>query len=152
MKPKINYGFRGEGITYHLSNKSIDLSFTWVNGARIYTETIVKWEDGSSLTADEKKRLFFEVARFVGKNSEKPIIVINIDDPFCALWEELCSANEGLINHIEYTSKEEQYQFERNMYLEFINVGKTVNIDGVDISNEKDLDDFLEKRRKDRAD
>jgi hypothetical protein len=148
MKPTIKYGFRGEDITYRLSNKSLELSFTWINGARIYTETIAKWEDGSTLTADEKKRVFIEVIRFVGKEGEKPIIVININDPSRDLWEELCLINGVLINNIEYTSKEEQYQFERKMYLEFINAGKKVNIDGVDISTEKELDDFLQTRRK----
>jgi len=152
MKSKIDFGFRGEDISYHLSNKSMYVSFSWIDGARIYTESIAKWEDGSSLTAAEKKRVFIEVVRFVEKNREKPIMVINIDDPCRALWEELCSINEVLINDIEYTSKEEQYQFERKMYLEFINAGKIVNIDGIDISNEKDLDDFLQKRRKNQAD
>jgi hypothetical protein len=130
----------------------LDLSFTWINGARIYTETIAKWDDGSILTTDEKKRIFIEVIRFVGKKGEKPIIVININDPSRSLWEELCSNNEDLINNIEYTSKEEQYQFERKMYLEFINAGKIVKIDGIEISNEKDLDDFLQKRRKNHTD
>ena len=105
MPSKIDYGYRGEGITYRLSNKSLDLSFTWINGPRIYTETIAKWEDGSVLTADEKKRVFIEILRFVGKKREKPIIVINIDDPSQALWEEQCSTNGDLINKIEYTSK-----------------------------------------------
>ena len=150
-KAKIKYGFRGEGISYRLPNKSLDLWFTWMNGARIYTETIAKWDEGSILTADEKKRVFIEVVRFVGKRDEKPIIVINANDPSRALWEELCSTYEVLINNIEYTSREEQFQFEREMYLEFIKAGKKVNIDGIEISNEKDLDDFLQKRRKNHA-
>ena len=148
---KIEYGFRGEGIIYRLPNKSIELWFTWIDGERIYTETIEKWDDGSILTDDEKKMVFNEVVRFVGKEGELPIIVINADDPNKSLWEELCSTNQALIKNIEYTSKEEQYQFEREMYLEFINAGKKVNIDGIDISNEKDLDDFLQKRRKNHA-
>jgi hypothetical protein len=152
MKPKIEYGFRGEGIIYSLLNKSTYLWFTWMNDARIYTETIAKWEDGSILTEEEKTRVFIEVVRFVGKECEKPIIVINIDDPSRSLWEELCSINAVLIKNIEYTSKEEHYQFERKMYLESINAGKKVSIDGIEISSEKDLDDFLQKRRKDQAD
>ena len=132
MKSKIEYGFRGEDITYRSLNKSIQVGFSWVNGARLYSETIDKWEDGSNLTAEEKKRVFNEIVRFVGKNREKPIIVINIDDPSQALWEDVCSINEILINKVEYTSKEEQYQFERDMYLELIIAGKIVNIDGID--------------------
>lgn len=151
MISKIEYGFRGEDITYRLSNKTLYIGFTWINGARIYTETIAKWEDGSLLSEGEKKRVFVEVVRFVGKDREKPIIVINRDDPSRSLWEELCSIIEGLITKIEYTSKEEQYQFQRNMYLEFINAGKIVTIEGIEFSNEKELDDFLEKRRKDRS-
>jgi hypothetical protein len=148
---KIQYGFRGEGISYLLPEKSIDLWFTWTNGARIYTESIAEWDDGSVLTADEKTRVFIEVVRFVGKRDEKPNIVINADDPSRTLWEELCSTHKVLINNIEYTSGEEQYLFEREMYLEFISAGKKVNIDGIEISNEEDLDDFLQKRGKNHA-
>ena len=58
MKFKIEYGFRGEGIKYRLANKSMEIEFTWINGPRIYTETITKWEDGSILTEGEKKSVF----------------------------------------------------------------------------------------------
>ncbi len=44
---KIQFEFRGEGITYRLPDKYMHLWFTWTNGARIYTDTIAKWEDGS---------------------------------------------------------------------------------------------------------
>ena len=150
-KSKIEYGYRREDITYQLPNKAMELSFSWIDGARIYTETIAKWKDGSIPSQDVKMKVFNEVVRFVGKRGELPIIVINADDPNKSLWEELCSTNQALIKNIEYTSKAEQYQFERKMYLEFINAGKIVNIDGIDISNEKDLDDFLQKRRKNQA-
>ena len=151
MKSKIEYGFRGEEIIYQSSDKSMEIGFTWINGPRIYTETISKWEDGSILTEDEKKRVFVEIVRFVGKEPEKPIIVMNRDDPSRALWEELCSIIEGLIKNIEYTSKEEQYQFQRKKYLDFIRAGKIVTIEGIEFSNEKELDDFLDRRRKDHS-
>ena len=147
-KSKIKYGFRGEDITYQLPDKSIELSFTWGNGNRIYTETIAKWNDGSALAEDEKIRVFNDVVRFVGSDSELPIIVINVDDPSRALWGELCSKNQELIKNIEYTSKEEQFQHERKEYLDFINAGKKITIHGVEISNEKELDEFLQNRRK----
>jgi hypothetical protein len=148
---KIQFEFRDEGITYRLPDKHMHLWSTWTNGARLYTETIAKWEDGSVLTRDEKKRVFNEVVLFVGQKDEKPIIVINSDDPSKALWEDLCLSNQLFIKNIEYTSREEQSQFERNMYLGFIKAGKKVILDGIELSNEKDLDEFMQKRGRNHA-
>jgi hypothetical protein len=148
---KIQFEFRGEGITYQLPDKHMHLWSTWTNGARLYTETIAKWEDGSVLTQEEKKRVFDEVVRFIGQKDEKPIIVINSDDPSKDLWQELCSSNQPFIKNIEYTSKQGQQQSERNMYLQFIKAGKKVILDGIEISNETDLDEFLQKRGKNNA-
>lgn len=60
----------------------------------------------------------------------------------------MCSEHQSSIKNIEYTSKEAQHQFERKMYLDFIKAGKKVILDGKEISNEKDLDEFLQRRRK----
>ena len=123
------------------------LWFTWIDGARIYTNTIDKWEGGSILTIDEKERVFNEVLQFVVQKAEIPIIVIDRDDPSKGLWEELCSANQPLIKSIEYTSREVQYQSQRKMYLDFIKAGKKVVIDGVEISNVKDLNAIMKRHR-----
>jgi len=147
----IEFGFRGEGINYRLPNKSIELWFTWVNGMRVYTETIFKWKDGSILTIEEKKQVFNDVVRFVEKNKEKPIIVINNDDSSRILWEELCAENQTSINRIEYTSRESQFQIERKMYHDLMKAGKKVVVDGFEISNENDLDKFMENRKKNQA-
>lgn len=149
--PRIEFGFRGEGIIYQLPNKSMELWSTWVNGMRVYTETISKWKDGSFLTTEEKKQVFTDVIRFVEKKAEKPIIVVSADDPSKRLWEELCGENQPFIKNIEYTSREEQHQVEYKMYLDFIRAGKKVTVDGFEISNENDLDKFIEKRRKNQA-
>ncbi len=147
----IEFGFRAEGITYRLSNNSTELWFTWVNGARIYTETINKWKNDSLLTRNEKERVFNEVVKFVEQKAEKPIIVISADDPSKDLWEQLCSANQLLIKDIEYTSSEKQYQQERNMYLGIIKAGKKLVLDETEISNEKEIDEAMQKRRKKTA-
>jgi hypothetical protein len=143
----IQFEFRGEGITYSLPDKYMHLWFTWIDGARIYTKTINKWEGGLLLTRDEKKKVFNEVLRFVEQKAEKPIIVIDKDDPSRGLWEELCSASQPLIKSIEYTSREVQYQSQRKMYLDFIKAGKKVVIDGVEISNVKDLNAIMKRHR-----
>jgi len=147
-RSKIEFGFRGEGITYSLPNRSADVWFTWMDGARIYTATIAKWRHGSPLTRHEKEMVFNEVLRFVVQKAERPIIVINEDDPSKELWEQLCSANQPVIKNIEYTSREKQTQLERSMYLGFIKAGKKVVLDGTEIANEQALDEAMQKRAK----
>ena len=149
--PGIEFGFRGEGIIYRLTGKSMELWFTWVNGIRVYTETISKWDDGHILTTEEKKLVFNDVVRFVEKNREKPIIVINSDDSSKSLWEEFSEENRTFIKNIEYTSIEEKYQAERKMYLDLMKAGKKITVDGFEISNENDLEKLMEQRRKNQA-
>lgn len=149
--PRITFGFRGEDIVYSLPDKEIDLQFTWINGPKVYTESINKWRDGSILTEEEKRRVFGDVVHFVERKRKKPEIVINTDDPLKNLWEQLCSLNQSVIKSIKYTSDEEQFQFERGMWLDFIKAGKGVLLDGVEVRSEKDLDEAMRKHRRNRA-
>jgi len=140
-----------EGIIYRLLDKSLEIWFTWVEGSRIYTETIAKWDDNSVLTNEEKKKVFTDVLDYVAKKREKPIIVINSDDPSKELWEQLCSENQSLIRDLEYTSNEKQYQNQREMYLDILKAGKGLVIHGTEIRNEKELDTVLDKLRESNA-
>ena len=75
------------------------------------------------------------------------IVVINKDDTSKNVWEDICSINQSIIDNIEYISNEENYQFERNMYLDFLRTGKKVFIEETEIKNEQDLDKALQKYR-----
>jgi len=151
-KPEIKFGFRGEDITYRLRGKEIYISFTWGNGDRIYPDSIENWNDGSALTDNEKKRIFHEILHFVKeKKGKTPIVVINTDDAFKKFWEHTCSINQPVIDSIEYTSDEENYQFERNMYLDSLKNGGSVTFGETEVRDEKDLDEAMQKFRKRRA-
>ncbi len=142
-KPKIEFGFRGEDITYYLDGKEAYISFTWCNGDRVYTDSIDKWKDGSALTDEEKERVINDVLHFVKRKKGELIVVINIDDPSKNIWERICSMNQSIINEIEYTSDEENYQFERNMYLDFLKAGNKVFITSVRDKSQANTKSFL---------
>jgi uncharacterized protein YeaC (DUF1315 family) len=149
---KIEFGFRGEGIVYRLREKEIYIDFTYINGPRIYTDSIEKWNDGSILTIEEKEKIFTDILNFASKSHKKKlIIVINTDDPSKNLWEQVCLSNQELIKEVENTSDEEQFQFERNMYLDFVNPDNGLTIGDTEIKNEQDLDKALQSRRKIRT-
>jgi hypothetical protein len=153
---KIEFEFRGEGITYSLRDKYLHLGIAWVKEStlytpRLYTETMNKWEDGSILKQAEKKRVFSEVVHFIAQKHEKPIIVINSNDTSRDFWENLCSVNLSLIAGLEYPSLEEYRHFNRKFYLDFIESGKRVIINRTEIRNKKELDQFMQNSRKRHA-
>jgi hypothetical protein len=147
-EPKIEFGFRGEGITYHLQGKSVEVWYTWLYGSRVYTENLLKWKDGSGLTDDEKMQIMGDIVRFIGQKHEAPTIVINRDDPFGVFWEQFSSTHKSIVKTVEYTSRAAQNDSMRKMYLDFIRAGKAVTLDGVEISSEQDLDKALKKTGK----
>jgi len=144
-KPKIEFGFRGEDITYHLQGKEVYISFTWCNGNRVYPDSITKWEDGTFLTNEEKERIFTDVLHYTKKTRGKLIVVINKDDTSKNIWEHICSVNKSIVDEIEYTSDEENYQFLRNSDLNYIKNGGKLTIDGIKIKSEQDLDEAMQK-------
>ena len=95
--PRMKFGFRGENIVYSLPDKEIELEYTWINGPRVYTESIDKWRDGSAMTEDEKRKVFRDAVHFVKRKDKQAIIVINSDDPSKELWEELSSLNQSQV-------------------------------------------------------
>jgi hypothetical protein len=106
-EPEMKFGFRGEDITYRLQDqdKEIYIEFTYLDGPKVYSETIARWKNGSRLTEEEKKKVFSDVVRFVMEQHKKPIVVINTNDPSKDLWKHLCSTNQSVIEGIEYTSR-----------------------------------------------
>jgi hypothetical protein len=149
--PKMEIGSRGEDVIYFLNDNKICIGFTPLNKPRINSESIDKWEKGFGLTENEKEKVFIDVIQFIKKEYKKPIVIINIDDPSRNLWENLCKKYQKFIKDIEFTSDEEQMQFERNMFLDVLQSGKELAINETDIKNVQELDNFLAAHKKKRS-
>jgi hypothetical protein len=145
--PKIDFGHRGEDITYKLGGRSVYLEFTHCNGPRIYPELIKSWSwNGAKepISTEEKRKVLTDVVGFVEKEyGEQPVVVINPDDPDKEFWEEICRVKNESIKGFEYWSDKNQTAFEREMYLKILRAGKGLNLYGTDIKDEKHLDEFL---------
>lgn len=144
------FGFRGEGITYRLGERVLELEFSHGGGPRVYAEGFTRWRDGTRLSDAEAEQAFAEVVRFIHAAGPKAIVVINADDPLAPTWERLCAANRRHVARAEHTSDEQQFQFERSMYLQVLQAGKGLTIDDTRITTEQELDDFLGPRRRSR--
>ena len=146
----IKYGFRREGIHYELSGRRIEIDFTWCNGDRVYTETINNWTDGEPVSDYDKERVLRDVLRFTKGFFRRSIVVINSDDPSRQLWERVCRDVPKLVRKVEYTSEEEQRNFEREMYLGFISHGEKLSINDREIRSERELDEVLAGHRREK--
>lgn len=149
-RPTLAFGFRGEGITWRLGDRTLEIEFTYGGGPRIYVEGIARWRDGTALTTADRERVFRDVVRFVKSQGPKPTVVVNRDDPAAPEWERLCAESRRAIAGVEHTSDEEQFQFMRGMYLGILQAGKGLTIDDTHITTERELDDYLRPRRKAR--
>jgi len=140
---KIEFGFRGENLTYQKDDRKIELQFTWTDGFKIYPDDIKKWKDGDSLTEQEKEAVFVDTLKFIKSERGKSIVVINIDDTSKDLWEKLCSENESFIEKIEYTSDKEVFQFKRDYFFQSFKRGNKIIMNDKEINNEEDLNILL---------
>src|SRR5690606_28093509 len=113
-------GFRGEGISYSCNGKSMEIDFTWINGDRLYTDSIGSWQSGEKLSIDEKQKVFIQVLFHLSHPDRRTIIVINPDDESADLWKKLSEENKDLIKSVEFWSHEDQIEFERQMNLELL--------------------------------
>jgi hypothetical protein len=83
--------------------------------------------------------------------------VINTDDASKSLWDDLCSRNNSLIEKIEYTSDEEDVQWNRERILkdlssDLFKEGKlTTGVGGIRVNNEQELEmalaSYIKKKR-----
>ena len=145
---KISFGFRDESINYGREGQTLVVDFTWIDGPRVYPDSIVKWSGGQLLTDDEKVTVLREVLEFVTLEDARPTVVIDSDAPSRKLWEHVCSSNPALVAAIEYPSDAMNFAREREMYLSTLRSGTELSVDGVDIKDEHDLDTVLERRRR----
>ena len=146
--PAIAFGFRGEDVNYRRHGRTLSVTFTWIAGPRLHPGGITRWSDGSPLTDEDKSSVFRDILQFIASEGERPTVVINVDDESKALWEATCSANASLINAVEYTSDDEEHAREREMYLSSLRAGRELSVDGVEIRDEHDLDDVMNRRRR----
>lgn len=142
-KPKISYGPRNEGIHYESQGRTTEIDFTRLDGDRIYTESISKWDDGSPISDNEKRAILTDLLLFTKGWFRKSVVVINTDDPSKVLWEAVCKELFGKVKRIEYTSNEDNERTERQTYLAMLNTGAGLTINDVSIDSEEKLDEVL---------
>jgi hypothetical protein len=145
--PAIAFGFRGENVDYRRHDQTLSVTFTWIGGPRLYPGSITGWSDGSPLTDEDRSSVFRDVLQFIALGGERSTVVINVDDPSRALWEDICSANAPLVNAVEYTSDDAEHAREREMYLSSLRAGKGLSVEGIEIKDEHDLDEVMKRRR-----
>jgi hypothetical protein len=140
----LKFGFRGENIYYEIFGKTTEISFTWINGPRLYTESIHRWNDGSLLSEEEKHEIFNKAIGLIKQRFNKAIVVINVDDDPKQNWERQCLKNKEDIENIEYTSDEENIKWMKKEHLDTMK--KTgLLMDGIKITTEEELDIVLKK-------
>ena len=149
--PEIRFGFRGEDLTYRRGDRTLELSFTYLGGARLYVDGIERWSDGAMLTDAERGAVFVDVLRYVAEQRERPIVVINSDDSSAAFWDAQCAAHAELIRGVEHTSDDAQMQAMRAMYLSILETGKSLVIDDVRMETPADVDRTLRAMRRERG-
>ena len=145
--PKISFGFRGEEIEYITENNSLCISSTFINGRRIYTDSIQYWRNGDTISKDEKANIFRQVVHFANKESDKPIIVVNIDYDK-RFWESLCEEYKTEIKSVEYDSNKQKEEFLLNSLLTTIQKGGSVVVDGITIKTETELIEYWKTRKR----
>ena len=102
-EPEISFGFRGEDLNYRRGERALQAGFTWVNGPRLYPDTIRAWRDGTALGAEEQAMVFRDLLAFLVRGGELPIVVIDRDGASRFVWERVAREKPALVSAIEYT-------------------------------------------------
>jgi hypothetical protein len=106
--PQLEFGPRGENISYRVADRTAVIAFTWTDGPRIYASSIRGWTDGAAMTDAEKSRVFGDVIALATRVHERPAVVIDPDDPVREWWEAECGRRRAEIFQIEYASNPER--------------------------------------------
>lgn len=139
-EPTVEFGFRGEDITYRLAGRTAGVSFTYGHGPRIYSDSIREWSDRSPLSAVERRDVLERSIALVRRSRQKPVVVINADDPLAAEWRAICDEHRADIAGVEMTSDAETRAFHKKMFMDILAAGKGVMADGVPLRTEEDVD------------
>jgi inner membrane protein len=151
--PHLEFGFRGEDITYRSAGGEADISFTYIRGPRIYTDSMKGWKDGRPFTAAERREILGHTVAFVKKQRELPTIVVNVDDPLAAEWFAICEEMQGSIAGVERISDQDYRDTQKKMMMGFLKSGKGVTANGMHLRTEEDVDRFIDRMlpRRDRS-
>lgn len=146
--PKISLGFRGEDLDYVLENDSLYISSTWINGRRIFLDSIQCWKSNNKISDLDKAIIFKDILEFINrKTKENPVIVINVDHDK-DLWENLCEKYKERIKSIEYQSDKEKDQFLYDSLLNSIRKGNKLIDGNQTITNEEQFVEYWNSRQK----
>lgn len=138
---KIRLGLRGEGVIYRAGDREAQIDSTWINGRRLYAETIRRWSDGSPIPDAQRAQILRELVHFLAGRREKPIVVINSDDPDRELWDRLCDEMQATIAGVERSSDAQNSADLKRALLPAVQSGLV--IDDTKISSEAQLDAAL---------
>jgi hypothetical protein len=142
-EPHLEFGFRGEDITYRCGGRVAEISFTYMKGPRIYTDSMDRWKDGTPFTAADRREVLGRAVALVRKQRESPTIVINVDDPAASDWKAICQELRRDIAGIEMTSDAEGVAFHKKMLMDILAAGKGVTVNGERLRTEADIDRYL---------
>ena len=145
--PKISWGHRFEGIEYKTENNSLYIDSTFLDGLKIFTDSIKNWKDGQPIGQAEKADIFNHVVQFANKNTkEKPTIVVNIDYDK-SFWENLCKERDDLIKGIQYESDKQKEDFQFNNHLDSVRKKGTLIFGDKTIKTEAEFLNYWESRK-----
>jgi len=135
--PRLKLSVPGEGVSYSMPDKTMYVAWTHIDGQRIYTDSIEKWENGTTLTTLEKSTAFEDIVAYLRKQTkEKLIIVINTDNDE-NFWKAECEKIKNDIKAIEYTSNKAKDDFTYSLLLADV---PNLTIDGQKIRTKEELD------------
>jgi hypothetical protein len=146
--PKISFGFRGEDLDYIIKNDSLYIITSWINGRRIFTDSIQYWKSNAKISDSDKAIIFKDIVEFINtRTKENPIIVINVDHDK-EIWENLCETHKERIKSIEYQSDKEKDRFLYDSLLNGIRRGNRLINGNQTITTEEQFIQYWNNRRK----
>ena len=143
-EPAMRVTSRGEGITYRIGGREVEIGIMPGKPPRLLAGSFDKWSDGQGLTDEEKSSVFTEALAFIQQRfREKATVVINRDDLSSSFWELLCTERRDQMAGIEYTSDREQFSRVQSL-VESLPRGKVrVIVDDKEISDPAAVPDAL---------
>lgn len=146
--PKISWGHRLEGIEYEIENNSLYIDSTFIDGRKIYTDSIKSWSDNQAISQIDKANIFNHIIQFANKkSSDKPIVVINIDYDK-EFWEQICNENSELIKEVQYDSDKQKDEFQFNYLLDSVRKNGILIFDDKTIKTESEFLEYWNNRSK----
>jgi hypothetical protein len=142
--PHLEFGFRGEDISYRSASGDAEISFTYMRGPRIYTDSMRGWKDGRPFTAAERREVLGHAIAFVRTHRETPTVVVNTDDPLAGEWFAICEELRGEIAGVERITDQSYRDTQKKMMMDMLEAGKGVIVNGMKLRTEEDVDRVID--------